>query len=271
MSSDYFEEASNFQLPDRLRNIVQVWQVKISDIYGENLLRQYKDMLSFEEHAKYQSFFRPKDRHRYLVTRALARTTLSRFAKVNPPDWRFGDNGYGRPTLVHRHSHLCFNIAHSGDWVVMALGNEIDIGIDVEYCRGQAPIELADQFFAKPEALDLRRLAANEQPSRFFELWTLKESYIKARGLGLSIPLHSFAFDLQEPKTVALSQETAFKQNTDDWRFVLWRIDADHVASLCFRAPARRIEVVWRYAVPLENETWFRPAILRQTPSLDSR
>ena len=64
----------------------------------------------------------------------------------------------------------------------MALGRDIEIGIDIEDLRTNAPLEIVDGYFAKAEAFELSQLRTEEQHLRFFELWTLKESYIKARG-----------------------------------------------------------------------------------------
>jgi 4'-phosphopantetheinyl transferase len=268
MDFDSFGRTPSEELPDATRNLLHVWQVNLTDICDADLLQRYADILSSEEHARRQRLVFAKDRHRDLVTRALVRTTLSRFAQVDPRDWLFGNNGYGRPTLDPSHSSLCFNIAHSGNWVVMAVGHDIEIGVDIEYCRRPAPLEFADFYFAKSEASDLGQLSANERPLRFFELWTLKESYIKARGLGLSIPLNSFAFDLRKPGSIALDCQAECDRNPEDWRFLLSRSDACHLLALCFRAPAtRHVDVVWRNAIPLQRETALEPTILRRTPT----
>src|ERR1700681_2955866 len=110
--------------------LLHVWQVRLTDVSDQASLRRYASILSPQEHARRQRFVLAKDRHRDLVTRVLVRTTLSRFVKVAPGDWRFGDNGYGRPTLdpcPAGADSLSFNIAHSGDWVVMAIGHGIEI------------------------------------------------------------------------------------------------------------------------------------------------
>jgi 4'-phosphopantetheinyl transferase len=166
---------------------------------------------------------------------------------------------------------LSFNISHAGDWAVMAVGHAIDVGVDIEDCRRGAPLDLADRSFARSEAADLSRLPVAEQSSRFFELWTLKESYIKARGLGLAIPLDSFAFDLREKESVALACDPSCDDSPAGWHFKLARPDAGHLLSLCFRLRAPRpVEVFWRRSVPLQEEARIEPLILRRTPSVPS-
>ncbi len=260
------------QLLNATQDLIHVWQVKLSEITDAFLLQRYAAIISPEEQVRRQRFAFAKDRHRDLVTRALVRTTLSRFSTTNPQDWRFVDNGYGRPSLDPRHAcagSLRFNVAHSGDWLVMAVGHNIEIGVDIEACDAKAPLDLANHYFAKCEALALSRLAGKEQHCRFFELWTLKESYMKARGLGLSLALDSFAFDLSKPGLAALAYAPACDRNPKDWRFMLTRADDNHPLSLCFRAEAgRSVKVLWRKSIPLRSETSIAPVILRRSPSL---
>jgi 4'-phosphopantetheinyl transferase len=266
--------SSKTWLPETAPGLLYVWLVKLTEIAEKPLLQRYADLLSLQERGRWQRFVFAKDRHRDLVTRALVRTTLSRFSSVEPPDWRFVDNGYGRPMVDPRHAgvpSLSFNISHAGDWTVMAVGHALDLGVDIEDCRRGAPLDLADRYFARSEAADLSRLPAEEQPSRFFELWTLKESYIKARGLGLSIPLDSFAFDLREKGSVALACDHSCDENPSAWRFELVRPDSGHVVSLCFRPRAHQpVGILWLKGIPLQEEAPVQPVVLRRTPSVPS-
>lgn len=257
--------------PDDLVTItdhVYVWCVKLSDIAEESLLGLYGGLLSSDERKRHQRYLLEADQHRYLVTRALVRTTLSRFANVDPRDWRFADNAYGRPAIDAGYAcarSLSFNVSHSGHWVVLAVGNAVEVGVDIEDLRRGAPLHLADQCFSESEASDLRRSPLDEQVLRFFELWTLKESYAKARGLGLSLPLDSFAFDLKVPGNVGLARGSPCDVDPAGWRFLISRPDVDHLVSLCFRQPVSRdVEIHWRRIVPLRKESHFEPRILRR-------
>lgn len=252
------------------RGIAFVWQVKLSDIACEQRLRRYESILSPQECERRQRFAFARDRHRFLVTRALVRTALSRFAPVAPQDWRFADNGYGRPMIDPCHTearNLTFSVSHSGDWVVVAIGHGVKLGVDTEHPGRDAPLDIAPRYFAGTEAEDLRGLPADEQPFRFFELWTLKESYVKARGLGLSIPLKSFAFDLRKPGTVIFACPPDDRASAAKWRFLLCRAGDDQLVSLCWQTvEGRDLKVTWRKGFPLENDSVFEPVILRRSP-----
>nr|WP_159065816.1 4'-phosphopantetheinyl transferase superfamily protein [Gorillibacterium timonense] len=104
---------------------------------------------------------------------------------------RFGKNEYGKPFFENERS-IHFNLSHSGDWVVAVMGSQ-PVGIDVEQMKEMDYHSIARSFFAIDEYNDLLEQPANKQLDYFYSLWTRKESYIKQRGLGLSIPLDSFA------------------------------------------------------------------------------
>nr|WP_269669513.1 4'-phosphopantetheinyl transferase superfamily protein [Paenibacillus sp. GSMTC-2017] len=116
----------------------------------------------------------------------------------------FSYNEYGKPTLIGCEG-LHFNVSHSGDWVV-AFVSTAAVGIDVEEVR---PIDMniASSYFAKEEYRELLAKSEGERTAFFYELWTLKESYIKAKGEGLSIPLHSFSVAIQSDRTITLKPE----------------------------------------------------------------
>ena len=92
--------------------------------------------------------------------------------------------GYPKTTGMH------YNISHSGDWVVMALSDKA-VGIDVERVRSPQ-YRIAERFFSPTELAALNRLEGDEKARYFFDLWTLKESYLKLLGKGLTQSLGSF-------------------------------------------------------------------------------
>ena len=91
--------------------------------------------------------------------------------------------------------HLNFNISHTKSLVLLGVTSDGALGVDVENCRSrEAPLKIAHQFFAPEELAELQALPRAQQHDRFFEYWTLKESYIKARGMGLSLPFELVQF-----------------------------------------------------------------------------
>lgn len=156
-------------------------------------------LLSKAERAKWNRFVVEDARLQYLVSRALVRTTLSRYAEVSAQDWEFEANRYGWPYISgpqakHR---IQFNLSNTTGLVACAVARDTSVGVDVENTGRALNVEaLAPAVFAAEELKDLWSCPASDRRDRFFSYWTLKESYIKARGMGLSIPLDSFWFDL---------------------------------------------------------------------------
>jgi 4'-phosphopantetheinyl transferase len=140
------------------------------------------------------------DRHRveFLATRALVRRALSCYRPIAPADWRFRTNAYGRPE-IDPPCGLTFNLANHPTLTVCAIRSGRELGVDVEpLTRGAEILAIADTVFAPDELAALRALPDAAQPDRALTLWTLKEAYIKARGMGLSLPLDGFAFSFDD-------------------------------------------------------------------------
>ncbi len=132
--------------------------------------------------------FQP-DYDRALLGDILARTILCRTLGLENEMLSFGCNSHGKPHLDLAEG-IQYNISHSGNWIACGIGPG-RIGVDVEKTN-PANLEIAGQFFAPTEVRLLNRALETEKERMFHEIWTLKESFIKARGLGLSIPLAEF-------------------------------------------------------------------------------
>ena len=247
-------------MPDTLDSRrIDLWFAFCATVTDTGLLERYRSLLTEPERAQEQRFYFARDRHRYLITRALVRTTLSRYVDVRPQDWTFRTNAYGRPEIsndIPGARHLSFNISHTSQLVVLGVTRELALGVDTEdgYTR-HPPLEIADRFFAPREVSDLRALAPEHQPERFFQYWTLKESYIKARGMGLSIPLDQFAFRFsggEGGRQISLTTEPALNDDASQWRFWQFRVRDGHMVAVCARPTAEQL--VLKEIVPLSGE-----------------
>ncbi|MBD8273030.1 4'-phosphopantetheinyl transferase family protein [Pseudomonas fluorescens] len=177
---------------------IQLWVCRDECIVAVDLLAEYSAVLSDSERQRMAQFHFARHRHQYLVTRALVRHVLSMYRPdVAAHQWRFAYNDHGKPRidpLLDPSQSLHFNVSHTDGLIVMAVSRQA-IGIDVEdLLRGGDAVSVADTFFAPAERQDLQQCRARQRTQRFFELWTLKEAYIKARGEGLAVPLDSFVF-----------------------------------------------------------------------------
>jgi 4'-phosphopantetheinyl transferase len=216
---------------------IDIWCVQYEDIRDETLLLRYSALLSNEERQRQQRFYFAKDRHRFLLTRALVRSVLSRYATINAEDWIFSKNAFGMPLIDNRDStaqKISFNISHTAGLIILAVGTERSLGIDTENTRiREAALDAAHRFFANSESAALAHLPFEMQHERFFQYWTLKESYIKARGMGLSIPLDKFSFDLETDASIAFSTSADLNDRASNWHFWQYRLLNDFTVSLC--------------------------------------
>lgn len=240
---------------------VHLWLAFCGDADESALHDRYRTLMTPEERARGDRFHFERDRARYRVTRALVRSTLSRYAPVAPQNWRFEATSYGRPQITNPEAlaqSLSFNLSHTSDLVVLAVTRGRALGVDTENISRGALLDVADRFFARSECEHLRALPTEAQATRFFELWTLKESYIKARGLGLSIGLGRFAFDLREPKGVSLSTDPELQDPADRWGLRHAWATPEHPVALCVeRLNGQPFELVTRRVVPLRSESPF--------------
>lgn len=240
-------------------NEVHLWLAFCGDAQDEALHARYRALMTPDERARGDRFHFERDRSRYRVTRALVRTVLSRYAPIAPEDWRFEATTYGQPLIANPEpeaKRLSFNLTHTSDLVVLAVAHGRAVGVDTENISRGALLDVADRFFAPSECEHLKALPPEAQAVRFFELWTLKESYIKARGMGLFIGLDRFAFDLREPSAVSLSTAAELEDPPERWALRHLWATPEHPVALCVERQGGQpsFDLLARRIVPLAGE-----------------
>ena len=216
-------------------------------------LDAYLTLLTEDERERMARFVFERDRKAFLMTRALVRTMLSRYAAIAPPDWRFIANAHGRPEILERPPgvpDLRFNISHTDGLIACAVTIGREVGVDVENVGRQVLHDVAGRHFAAREVRDLRRLPDEQQPRVFFDYWTLKEAYIKARGFGLALPLGDFAFTLNPPHPPAITFEAALDDDPATWQFLQDWPTPQHRLALAVRRDGSDLPVRIREVVP---------------------
>src|SRR5262245_60905547 len=176
-----------------------LFTVRLDD--ARDRLAAWRDLLTDEERERGDRYVFERNRDEHVAAHALVRLALSRFAAgVDPRDWRFVVGERGKPEIAAPASPLRFNLSHTDGLVACVVAEGVDVGVDVENtARRSDTVAIADRYFAPAEVAALRSLPAGAQRDRFYEYWTLKESYMKARGLGLALPLGKFWFTLAPP------------------------------------------------------------------------
>jgi len=236
-----------------------IWYAWTATCDTPALRAYYRSLLSRQEKERLERFAFEHLKLEYLVTRALCRTVLSAYANVPPGCWRFRANGYGRPEIDAGDGlpQLRFNLSNARSLVACVTTRTVDAGIDVEDTdRSGETVSIADRYFSPPELLALHALPADRQRLRFFELWTLKESYIKARGMGLSIPLDQFSFLLPGPP-IRIAFEPGLADMAAEWQFALFHPDERHLMALGLcRAQTPPFRLRLRETVPGPKLDW---------------
>lgn len=189
--------------------------------------------LSPSEHARLERIQHPRALAEFVAGRRLIREVLGGLLAVAPHDLLLVESERGALSIDPTHgSPLRFNLSHTEGLVVLAVA-QTGVGVDVEWLdRPGRTVELADRYFAPAEVAALRALPIERQRDRFFDLWTLKESYIKARGLGLAIPLASFAFSgFGESPGLQLTVDPTHADRPDGaWSFGVWQLHQHRLA-----------------------------------------
>lgn len=239
---------------------IHLWLADYESISDARLHAAYRELLTPAERAQEPRFYFAKDRRRYLVTRALVRTVLSRYLPVDPRAWTFANNAYGRPAAANAEAvaaSLAFNISHTHSVIALAVSQERELGVDVENARArEVSIDIADRYFAPDEVAALNKVPSHRQQFRFFEYWTFKESYIKARGMGLSLPLDKFSFHYADDASVELSIRPELADDPERWQFWQFRPSPEYLVALCAeRLGDEPPRVVVRRTVPMMGET----------------
>lgn len=230
---------------------VAVWWMAVASPPDDAVARWFA-VLDEEERARADRFRFAADREIYIAAHALTRALLAAVGGLPAPAWRFVAGATGKPEIdpALGRSRLRFNLSHTRGLVACAAGLDDDLGVDVDASdRVKDELELAEHFFAADEVSLLREIAKEQRRNAFFRIWTLKEAYIKATGLGLACPLDSFAFGL-DPITIRFRADVADDPAT--WQFMQWQPTARHLIALAVRRAAAPLRLIERAADPNE-------------------
>ena len=184
-------------------------------------------ILSSVERQRFERFRFERDRDLFLVSHALVRISLSKYADVRPEVWRFRAGSHGRPEISEPPSRMRFNLSHTHGLAVCAIMLDHDLGVDVEYLGASAPMEVGERFFSPRELADINSVSSDGRVRSFFEYWTLKEAYTKARGVGLSLPLPLFSFYRDANKLWRFECDSSVLEDPRRWEFWSSNIEQD--------------------------------------------
>jgi 4'-phosphopantetheinyl transferase len=222
----------------------RVWYARPEEHAAPEQVAALAALLSPDEQARHDRFRFPEDRQLYLVAHGLLRCSIGGLLGVDPAALRFQAGPHGKPELAWPPgSPLQFNLSHTRGLVAWIVTGECPAGIDVEDRRRVRDVDaVAGRFFAPSEVADVQARRGDDQRDRFLAYWTLKEAYLKARGVGLSLPLEAFAMTIDR----AGSATVAFDGIDDDpsiWQLARLHLTSDHAAAVAIRTD-RPLDVI---------------------------
>ena len=230
---------------------VHVWRASLDP--PPAIIERLRQVLSHDEQARADRFHFDVDRRHFVVARGCLRTILSRYLKIAPAEIQFSYESHGKPQIasaIIQDQQLKFNLAHSGGLAVYAFTLVGEIGVDLEHIRTEfTGDDIARRYFSATEVQCLDQLPPRARHQAFFNCWTRKEAFIKAKGVGLSLALDQFDVTLAPAEPAALLQTRwdqdeaarwslqtievgpgyagAVAVEAHDWQLTCWQLDED--------------------------------------------
>jgi 4'-phosphopantetheinyl transferase len=222
---------------------VHIWRAQLDQ--NGACVQRLQQVLSAEEQARARRFRFERDRKHFIVAHGLLRLILSRYLDPGPGQLRFRYTPHGKPGLVTlpHYETLSFNASGSGGLALYAVTLDRKVGIDLEQIRSDCPCEqIAEQFFSPRENVMLQDLQTEEaRRIAFFDCWTRKEAYIKARGEGLSLPLDQFDVSLVPGEPATLLETRGDPLEASRWSLYELYPDPGYAAALAVEGHGVRL------------------------------
>ena len=212
---------------------VDLWRVALDRPTGP--IDALSATLDADERRRAARFAIERDRRRFVVARGALRTVLGRYLETSPAAVRLGYGQYGKPQLDRGDATpaLTFNVSHAGDRALIAVTGGRAVGVDLEEIRPDfATMDVARRFFAPAEVAALWSLPPDQQVVGFFNCWTRKEAYVKARGEGLSAPLDRFVVSVAPGEPAALLRSDIDPREVARWSLRALDLGSDYVGAL---------------------------------------
>jgi len=217
---------------------VHVWHRPLPAAADE--IAHLSRVLSEEEKHRASRFRSQSLQSDFIVARGTLRLLLGAYLRLNPAQLIFEYSAHGKPSLTAPHHWLDFNLSHTDGLVVYALAMNRRVGVDVEKLRSDFDTDkLARRFFSTAEQATLESLPPADRHQAFYLCWSRKEAYIKARGEGLSHPLHRFDVSLEVGSRHALLQTRPDPQEAGRWMLSDLALQPGYAAAVALELAAR--------------------------------
>lgn len=218
---------------------IHLWQADLAALIPQ--IPQLQPLLSTDEQHRAVRYVFAHHRHRYIVARGLLRLILSRYTGIAATDLEFNYAVNGKPSLVKSLS-LRFNLSHSQDRAIYAVGSDRSLGVDLEFLRPvDHLISISRRYFSEAEVSWLEAETENAQALMFFRLWTAKEAYLKATGVGIS-QLQHICLTQATTGHLQLCPGQNGMQDTHPWQLLEFSPYPEYHAALAYTGVPARIK-----------------------------
>jgi 4'-phosphopantetheinyl transferase len=229
---------------------VHMWLLDLRR-FGDDHQRAANGAMSSEERARAQKFIRGKES--YIASRWLLRTCLAHYTGTTAAAIEFARTDKGKPFL--QNSDIHFSLSHSGHWALLAVSQTPLIGVDIEANRRARDLpSIAENYFHPKEIALLGSIPTDKQADYFYRLWTLKEAFFKAIGIGISAGLDNIHFILdtplipnnkeQEQLRISATINPQIAHADAPWQFQQWQLPEGDLIALAYAA-AEPQQAIW--------------------------
>ncbi len=234
-----------------MSDTVQIWQIQLS--VPPDTLEGYLTCLSQDEKSRANRFRFADDRRRFIASRGALRHILARQLHQSPDQISFCYGEYGKPFIekvsdnqkgssLQSDCGFHFNLTHSGELALCALGYQRKVGIDMENIKPIRRLEsLIDRCLSDREKDQVKAQPADDQSRAFLQTWTCKEAYLKAIGLGLTQSMQTVEVQLAPPRLVHVPHRCS-----EGWQLYPMALSDNYVGALVVAGHAKVVQIAYR-------------------------
>lgn len=223
---------------------VHVWFFPL--VVPEEKLEEWRRLLSPEEQARAVRFAFPYLRDRFVAAHATTRRLLGEYLGRDPATLTFEIADRGKPSLPGHPMH--FNLSHTQEAGLLAVTRIAQIGVDIEQLDRKVDRHgIASRFFSQAESHELANLPDADQAEGFCNLWTRKEAWLKATGVGISEGLNKVEFNCRPGEAARLLRISGEECEAAAWQIRSFRPPGNHVGVIAVQAASLRTRY-FRYA-----------------------
>lgn len=210
---------------------------------SEDACRHYWPLLDTTEHTRAGQFAAPTLKYRYVEVRGRLRCLLSHYLGQPPEQINIQTTEYGKPYLAD-FPDWEFNLSHTGNHLLIALGQCCRLGVDLERCKSRNSLpQMAAKCFAANEVAYWQKLDQDHQVKAFYQFWTIKEAFVKATGRGIALGLKHCVIDLDNLERFSRLPDAYMP--TEQWRISTLQLPSEPDLCAALVTDQTQADIEW--------------------------